>query len=354
MLDRPVPRAILHAPGAGHGPNPGRAPPPRRWRYGEGRFRCLPSVPELVEHGLGGRGPSVGQLEEDRRSERAGVRVGAHPHLRRRGSDGLSARARGPRVAACRRLQNDRDDPDPGLDRDRQRRQNCHLTRHRTVRQTWDPGGDRDDALEDAPGHGQFDPRREAWPAPREVEVRRIGDPVVVLRQTVASEVRRGGQVVSPVSRDSHLQCRDGAPRVPRHIRSPGQDIAAVARHPYRPHGDIPVSWSLDRNPHGRGLPRDEYRATRGSLQRCDDPHPVRSHDGVFELALLQPEVEAGFGSRGCGRDRGAQKFETSDQARNRTLGCAEIERLDNSGDRALQLVEERARSGRCFAEERG
>ena len=32
MLDRPVPRAILHAPGAGHGPNPGRAPPPRRWR----------------------------------------------------------------------------------------------------------------------------------------------------------------------------------------------------------------------------------------------------------------------------------------------------------------------------------
>ena len=176
----------------------------------------------------------------------------------------------------------------------------------------------------------------------------------MVLRQTVASEVRRGGRVVSPVSRHSYLQCRDGAPRVPRHVRRPGQDIAAAACHPYRPHGDIPVSWSLDRNPHRRGLPRDEYRATRGSLQRGDDPHPVRSQDGVFELAFLQPEVEAGLGSRGRGRDRGAQKSETSDQARNRTLGCAEIERLDNSGDRALQLVEERARSRRGFAQERG
>ena len=70
MLDRPVPRAIGHAPRAGHGPKPGGAPPTRRRLYGEGCFRCLPSVSELVEHGLGGRGPSVGQLEADRRSER--------------------------------------------------------------------------------------------------------------------------------------------------------------------------------------------------------------------------------------------------------------------------------------------
>ena len=213
MLDRPVPRAIGHPPGAGHGPKPGGAPPPRRGRHREGCFCRLPSVPELVEHGLGGRGPSVGQLEEDRRRERAGVRVGAHPHphLRRRGSDGLSARARGPRVAAFRRLPNDRDDPDPGLDRDGQRRQNRHLARHRTVRQAWDLGGDRDGALEDVPGHGQLDPRREAWPAPREVEVRRIGDPVVVLRQNrrVRSTARRPGRLarfagfVSAMSRRS-------------------------------------------------------------------------------------------------------------------------------------------------------
>ena len=162
----------------------------------------------------------------------------------------------------------------------------------------------------------------------------------MVLRQAVASEVRRGGRVVPPGSRDSHLQCRDGAPRVPRHVRNPGQDVAAAARHPYRPHGDIPVSWRLDRDPHGRGLPRDEHRAARGSLQRRDDPHPARGHDGVFELALLQPEVEAGLGGLGRGRDRGAQKPEASNQARNRTFGCAEIERLDDGGDRALQLVE--------------
>ena len=351
----------------------GGALPPVRWGDHEGDLGHLACACEVVRHG-GGRGvPSGGDLQTGRGGEGGGV--GGDAHLDGN-DDRLGARRSGravgcgggtlglpvdwcggavgcgggtarSRVAGWRARLLHGNHPHGGIDHDRQGGQHLDRARHRSVRQPGHGGGEGGGVHYGCPLHNQVDGNRQGGSPPRKVQVRRVGHLVVVLREPVPGEVRRGRPCVGVRigTRLGHAHRRFGRKAIPRRGKagSPAQHDPGAVDDPGFRNPDSRRSGHLDHNSDRQTLTRHNHRACRSPRQSRLDPKAARGRNGVFELPLLQAKLELGLGGARRGRDRGAQQTETPHEIRHGLSRSAEVEPGDDLIDQSLKLRQRRA-----------